>query len=164
MISICNWHTTWIKSKLQVGSYWYHVVAALLFNSQVTCFFLFIPSFFFLFFSFISFFFLFFCASFDVTYSPFLFCVSCLLLLDLSFFYFCRSLSRFSFLPLFKPLIFFLSASLFFVSFLSRLIPCCLSFSRSSLPFLSGLYSCKVFCRFSMGCRVPFVTEVVLVG
>lgn len=39
MISLCNWHTTWIKWKLQVGSYWYHVVAALLFNSQVTCFF-----------------------------------------------------------------------------------------------------------------------------
>jgi len=146
------------KSKLQVGTY--HVLAASLCSSKVTCFLLFIH--------------FFFCLSlylsFPLLLYVFLRCfppfpLPCFLPSSSNFF-------RLFLMPFFvsfllsssQPFFVYLSAHLFFVSFLSRLIPCCLSFCLSSLPFRSSLYPCKLFCTFSMDCRVPFVTEVLLVG
>ena len=130
-------NTTWIKSKRQVGTYWYHVFAASLCNSQVTCFLLFIPPFFF-------------CLSLHLSSSlsfvrlsmsltpPFLFCVSCLLPLISFGFSFCRSLSRFSFLPLSLSF-------LFFLQHLFSLFPFCLAlflavFPSAFLPFHSLVF------------------------
>jgi hypothetical protein len=110
----------------------------------------------------VSFFFSFFCTSFYIAYP-----------LSSSVFiaFFLTFLSSFPSAFLCPVSRFFLS-SLFWLSFSPSLL-CFLSVSPYSLlsffqpifPSIpSCLFSCKLFCTFSMCCRVPFVTEVLLVG